>query len=40
MSDSPSSPQEIRVADVAHAGLRPECNDAMVASFLELVDQG
>ena len=39
MSDSPLSPQEIRAAAAAHAELGPEYSDAMVASFLERVDE-
>jgi hypothetical protein len=39
MSDSPLSPQEIRAAAAAHDELGPEYSDAVVASFLEKVDQ-
>jgi len=39
MSESPLSPQEIRAAAAAHDELGPEYSDAVVASFLEKVDQ-
>lgn len=39
MSDSPWSPQEIRVGAAAYAELGPDYSDAVVASFLERVDQ-
>jgi hypothetical protein len=39
MSDSPLSPQEIRAAAEAHAELGPEYSDAVVAAFLDRVDQ-
>lgn len=39
MSTSPLSPQEIRAAAEAHKELGPEYSDAVVASFLERVDQ-
>ncbi len=39
MSDSPLSPQEIRAAAAAHDELGPEYSDAVVASFLERVDE-
>lgn len=39
MSDSPLSAQEIRAAAAAHDELGPEYSDAVVASFLERVDE-
>src|ERR1700722_163867 len=39
MSDSPCSPEEIRVAAAVHYDLGPEYSDAVVASFLEKVDR-
>jgi len=39
VSDSPLSPQEIRAAAEAHAELGPEYSDAVVAAFLDRVDQ-
>jgi hypothetical protein len=39
MSTSPLSPEEIRAAAGAHHELGPEYSDAVVASFLEKVDQ-
>jgi hypothetical protein len=39
MTDSPLSPQEIRVAAEVHRELGPEYSDAVVASFLEKVDR-
>jgi hypothetical protein len=39
MSDSPLSPEEIRVAAAVHHDLGPEYSDAVVASFLEKVDR-
>ena len=39
MSDSPLSPEEIRVAAAVHYDLGPEYSDAVVASFLEKVDR-
>jgi hypothetical protein len=39
MSDSPWSPKEIRAAAAAHDELGPEYSDAVVASFLEKVEQ-
>jgi hypothetical protein len=39
MSDSPLSSQEIRAAAEAHDELGPEYSDAVVASFLERVDE-
>ncbi len=39
MSDSPLCPQEIRAAAAAHDELGPEYSDAVVASFLERVDE-
>jgi hypothetical protein len=39
MSDSPLSRQEIYAAAAAHDELGPEYSDAVVASFLEKVDQ-
>ncbi len=39
MSDSSLSPQEIRAAAAAHDELGPEYSDAVVASFLERVDE-
>jgi hypothetical protein len=39
MTDSPLSPQEIRAAAAAHDELGPEYSDAVVASFLERVDE-
>ena len=39
MTDSPLSPQEIRAAAAAHHELGPEYSDAVVASFLERVDE-
>jgi hypothetical protein len=39
MTESPLSPQEIRAAAAAHDELGPEYSDAVVASFLEKVDQ-
>jgi hypothetical protein len=39
MSTSPLSPEEIRAAAGAHRELGPEYSDAVVASFLEKVDQ-
>jgi len=40
MTDSPLSPQEIRAAAAAHHELGPEYSDAVVASFLERIDEG
>ena len=40
MTDSPLSPQEIRAAAAAHDELGPEYSDAVVASFLERIDEG
>lgn len=39
MTDSPLSPQDIRAAAEVHRELGPEYSDAVVASFLEKVDQ-
>jgi hypothetical protein len=39
MGTSPLSPEEIRAAAGAHHQLGPEYSDAVVASFLEKVDQ-
>ena len=39
MGTSPLSPDEIRAAAGAHHELGPEYSDAVVASFLEKVDQ-
>jgi hypothetical protein len=39
MSDSPLSPEEIRVAAAVHYDLGPEYSDAVVGSFLEKVDR-
>src|ERR1022692_4050724 len=39
MTTSPLSPEEIRAAAEAHRELGPEYSDAVVASFLEKVDQ-
>jgi hypothetical protein len=39
MSDLPLSPQEIRAGAAAYAELGLEYSDAVVASFLERVDQ-
>jgi hypothetical protein len=39
MGTSPFSPQDIRAAAGAHQELGPEYSDAVVASFLERVDQ-
>ena len=39
MSDSPLSPEEIRAAAAAHDELGPEYSDAVVASFLEKVEE-
>ena len=39
MGTSPLSPEEIRAAAGAHHELGPEYSDAVVASFLEKVDQ-
>ncbi len=39
MSDSALSPQDIRAAAAAHDELGPEYSDAVVASFLERVDE-
>jgi len=39
MGTSPLSPEEIRAAAGAHHQLGPEYSDAVVASFLEKVEQ-
>ena len=39
MSDSPLSHEEIRAAAAAHDELGPEYSDAVVASFLEKVEE-
>ena len=39
MTDSPLSAQEIRAAAAAHDELGPEYSDAVVASFLQRVDE-
>lgn len=39
MGTSPLSPEDIRAASAAHHELGPEYSDAVVASFLEKVDQ-
>lgn len=39
MSDSPLSPQEIRAAAAANDELGPEYSDAVVASFLDKVEE-
>jgi len=39
MSDSPLCLQEIRAAAAAHDQLGPEYSDAVVASFLQRVDE-
>lgn len=39
MSTSPLSPEDIRAAAGAHQELGPEYSDAIVASFLDRVDQ-
>jgi len=39
MSDLPLSPHDVRAAAAAHEELGPEYSDAVVASFLEKVDE-
>jgi hypothetical protein len=39
MSDSPLSPQDIRAAAEVHRELGPQYSEAVVASFLEKIDQ-